>query len=116
MENSPPALKEQALGKIKAASDLMGKARELIVNSNNTKENFVTAAQLYVQSGQLFEQAANIMRALGPEYAAQSDIDNCDNAVKACLEAISNIKRILGVQEIPAAAPGSAMPKTLVAP
>ena len=32
---------------------------------------------------------------------SQEDIDNCDKAIQTCVDAINNIKHILGVQKIP---------------
>lgn len=111
-QGSPESLRDQAYNKINVSSELVGKAKKLLV-PGQSRENLVIAAQLFVQAGQLFEQAGNTMKALGIRYVSQDDINNCDKAIQACIDAISNIKRILGVQEIPAP-PGSS--KTLVAP
>ena len=98
---SPESLRDQAYNKIKVSSELMGNAKALLV-PGQSKENLVVAAQLFVQAGQLFEQAGNTMKTLGGRYVTQTEIENCDIAMQSCLDAINNIKRILGVQDIPA--------------
>ena len=90
----------------------MGNAKKLLIPGQG-RENLVIAAQLFKQAGQLFEQAGNIMKALGTRYVSQDDIDNCDKATQACVDAIHNIKNILGIQEIPTP---SDQINTLVAP
>jgi len=111
-QGSPETLRDQAYNKIKVSSELVEKAKKLLI-PGQTKENLVIAAQLFVQAGQLFEQANNALKALGKNYVSQDDINNCDKAVQVCVDAITHIKRILGVQEIP---PPSNSIKTLVTP
>ncbi len=103
---TPESVREQAYGKIKVAGELTGRAANFLV-PGQSKENLATAIQLYVQAGQLFEQAGNMLKALGTDYVPQSDIDNCNNATQSCINAIGNIKRIMGET---GAAP--AVPKT----
>jgi len=105
-QESPEAVREQAYGKIKVAGELAGKAESFLV-PGQSKENLATAIQLYVQAGQLFEQAGNMLKALGTNYAPQSDVDNCNNATRSCIDAIGNIKRAME-----GAGPASASPKT----
>lgn len=101
-QDSPQSAKEIAFNKVKVASELMGKANGL-VSHESTKENLIVAAQLYVQAGQLFEAAGNTLKALGTQNVPQEDVDNCVKATASCLDAVQNIKHILGVKDIPTA-------------
>ncbi len=103
---TPESVREQAYGKIKVASELTARAGSFLV-PGQSKENLMTAIQLYVQAGQLFEQAGNMLKAIGTNYAPQSDVDNCNNATQSCINAIENIKSAMGE-----AAPAPANPKT----
>lgn len=100
-QDSPQAVKDQALNKIKVAIDLQQRANDLVTGST-TREKLITASQLYLQAGQLFEQAGNIFKALGREFASEEDVESCNKATQACVEAITNVKRILKGQNIPA--------------
>jgi hypothetical protein len=114
-QQTPQALRDQAVNQVTVATELAQKAKGLIGTGTVSRENLIAAAQLYVQAGQMFEQAGNTFRSLGKGYVSQEDIDNCDNAVRFCIESINNIKRILGVKEIPVA-PATKPGKTLVSP
>ena len=111
-QETPENLRDQAYNKIKSAGDLVGSAQKLLA-PGQSRDNLAAALQLYVQAGQLFEQAGNMLKAVGTNYASQSDIDNCEQATRNCIEAINNIKRVLGSREVPSSA---GKVKTLVAP
>jgi len=85
-------MKEQANSQVMAAAQLMQKATET-AQSNPTAEGRQVAISLFVEAGQMFEQAANIYQSLGPNYAAPADVQNAQQAMKACIENIQKLKQ-----------------------
>lgn len=91
---TPQQLSAQAFEKIKVASDLFKRGEELLAPPA-TKERLAASLQIYIQAGKLFEEAGNALKSLAPQYANQSDADNCFTAVQTCLDTIAKIRAVL---------------------
>jgi hypothetical protein len=92
--DTPESIREQANNKIKIANQLVADAQKLSV-PGQTSQNRVVGLKLFIQAGQLFEQAENMLKTLGARYVSQSDIDSCARAAQSCANEISNIRRVL---------------------
>jgi hypothetical protein len=90
----PSAYKAQADNHAKVASELAEEAQRTL-QGPVTRENLQLAAGLYTRAGQLFEQASNIYKALGPDYATREDVESSARAVEMCIQAIQEIKKRL---------------------
>jgi hypothetical protein len=94
--SNPESLRVQADNNVQAAGMLLNQAQILLNSANVTREKMKIALNLYIQAGQMFEQSANIYKALLPNYASQEDVLNADGAMKGCLRSIGEIKSKLG--------------------
>jgi len=90
-ECSFESLIRDAIQKVENASHLVERAQERI-RQQPTVENLQVALELYIEAGQLFEQAGKIMSALGPEYTNPEDLEGCAQALQSCLVAIEELK------------------------
>ena len=93
-QESPDSLRDKASNKINIAIQLMTRARDAIMSQKN-RDNIMLAMNLYVEAGQLFEQAEGMFKALGAQYASQNDIDNCARAKGECIKAIMECRKFL---------------------
>jgi hypothetical protein len=89
-QESPEDVVGRAFQNIEMANGLVQRAGELIKQNPRNVAGLKVARDLYIQAGQLFEQASNIFVALGNEYIKQADIDGVNKAVKDCVSAAQN--------------------------
>jgi hypothetical protein len=95
-ENDPKeSLKSEAFSKIKVGQDLVGKANKYMANKP-TRDDLKMALQLYAQAGQLFQEASNVLKYIGPDYATKEDIEGSAGLAVSCLDAINKLKELLG--------------------
>ena len=87
-------MKGQANQQVAAAGQLTNNAFRLLQGAPSV-ENRRTALSLLVEAGRLFEQAAMTYKALVPQYATQTDVENSLQAMQKCIQTISEIKASL---------------------
>ena len=90
--SSAESLIRDAIQKVETGSRLVEKAKNRI-NPNSTVQDFQVALELYIEAGQLFEQAGKIMKALGPQYIGPEDLEGCAQALQSCVHAIEELKQ-----------------------
>jgi len=94
-QGSPEDAVGRAFQNIEMANGLIQRASNLIQQNPRNAAGLQVARDLYIQAGQLFEQASNVFRALGPEYIKQSDIDSVNKAVQDCVAAAQRCNEYL---------------------
>lgn len=84
---SPEAYRQQAYNKISVSMQLVEQARALI-DERPSRQSVQSAIGLLTKAGQGFEEAGNMMRALGPDWVPESEVAQCDQAVQDCVNFI----------------------------
>jgi len=92
-DTSPGELREKAFQEINSAGQLMKNARALQVPGAD-KKDLKEAVTIYADAGEKLQRALDIMVELGPEYISNEELDNCNRAIKYCLQAIGSGKRL----------------------
>jgi hypothetical protein len=90
--SSTESLIRDTIQKVETGSRLVARARQR-VNQGASLQDLEVALELYVEAGQLFEQAGKIMKALGPQYISMEDLEGCGQALQSCIIAIEELKR-----------------------
>lgn len=89
---TPEQIRSQADNDVQIASGLLAEAQKLL-HGNVSQTQVTTAMNLFMRAGQLYEQAANTYRSLGPNYATREDVENSMAATKQCVDAIQNLRK-----------------------
>lgn len=94
-QDSPEDVVGKAFQDIEMGNGLVQRAGLLIQQNPRNAAGLQVARDLYIQAGQLFEQASNVFQALGPEYIKQEDIDGVDKTVQECILAAQNCNKYM---------------------
>ncbi|MDD5069509.1 MAG: hypothetical protein PHV17_02175 [Candidatus Omnitrophica bacterium] len=86
-QSSPELIRDEAFRNIKKANDLVNQAHATL-KYNQTIDTIKRSVAMFIEAGQLFEQSANLLRGLGPEYVSAQDLAGCEQAVETCLKSI----------------------------
>jgi len=86
-QSSPELIRDEAFRNIKKANNLVNQAHANLKN-DQTIDAIKQSAGMFIEAGQLFEQSANLLRGLGPEYVSAEDLAGCEQAVETCLKSI----------------------------
>lgn len=92
--DTPEKVRDEAFAKLKVADNLMHQANKLIAETPGD-DDMKAAMQLYSQAGRLFQEAGMSLQVLGSDYVSPDDVAGCDQAVQACMKAITGIKNVL---------------------
>lgn len=87
----PAQMKQKANADVQTGAQIMQKAFQTI-QGNPSAEARQVAVTLFVQAGQLFEEATNLYKALVPQYATVEDVQNAQSAMAQCIQAIQKIR------------------------
>ena len=93
-QETPDSMRDKAMNKVNIAIQLMTRAHDAIM-AQRSRDNLMLAMNLYVEAGQLFEQAEGIFKAIGPQFATQADIENCAKAKEECIKDIMECRKVL---------------------
>lgn len=86
-QQSPEDYKRKAYNKIEVSSQLAQRAQSLL-RGEVTRDKLRTAIEIMADAGEGYEEAANILRALGPDHVDENELRFLDQAVENSVEFI----------------------------
>ncbi|HPS19754.1 MAG TPA: hypothetical protein PKY78_02020 [Candidatus Omnitrophota bacterium] len=97
-QETPDTLKEKALEKIDLAKEFSERAKKVL--GSPTKDNIKIARYLFMEAGNLYEQARAAFEVLAKNYYIGRDyVDGAQSAVNGCVDAVNQCTKRLNEME-----------------
>ncbi len=93
-QNDPAQAVQNAMANVKAANVLTEQAA-LLLKGRMGRQQIESAIHLYIKAGQLYEGAAKVFQAVGPNYVSAENTQNVMNAMNECVKAVQTLKQRL---------------------